>query len=87
MNLIENLGFFNAIFLKERFLKHSCVPIKQAGPIKRAGRNFQNTFKNKQALLSEQAGIFMMILKMSRLIPKIFRAKWEAIFIKLIITQ
>ena len=46
---------------------YSCVPIKQAGPIKRAWRTFQNIFKNDQAPLNEQARIFMMILKTSRL--------------------
>ena len=45
---------------------YSCVPIKRAGPIKQAGRNFQNFFKDEQALLSEQAGTLMMILKTSR---------------------
>ena len=42
------------------------MPIKQDGSIKQAGRKFQNIFKDEQALLSEQAGIFMMILKTSR---------------------
>ena len=45
---------------------YSCVPIKRAGSIKRAGRNFHEKSKNEQALLSEQAGIFVKILKMCR---------------------
>ena len=44
-----------------------CVAIKGAGCIKETGRKLQNIFKNKQALLSKQAGIFIMILKTSRL--------------------
>ena len=32
------------------------MPIKRAGPIKQAGRNFQGNFRNEQALLIEQIG-------------------------------
>ena len=47
--------------------RYSCVPIKRAGPIKQAGRNFQENFRNEQALLNEQGGIFKETLEMSRL--------------------
>ena len=42
---------------------YSCVPIKWAGPIKRAGRNFLSNFKNKHALLSEQGGFSVKFQK------------------------
>ena len=45
---------------------YSGVPITRAGCIKQAGRNFYDIHQNEQALLSKQAGIFMMILKTSR---------------------
>ena len=41
------------------------MPVKRAGPIKRAGRNFLLNFKNEQALLNEQGGIFSQIQKRS----------------------
>ena len=49
------------------FNTYSCVPIKRAGPIKQAGRNFQENFKNEKALLNEQGGTFKETLEMSRL--------------------
>ena len=49
------------------FTHYSCVPIKRAGPIKQAGRNFQENFRNEQALLNKQGGIFKETLEMSRL--------------------
>ena len=35
------------------------MPIKRAGPIKEAGRNFCENFENEQALFSEQVGIIL----------------------------
>ena len=46
------------------------MPIKQAGPIKRAGRNFLLNFKNEQALLSEQGGISVKYQKRADIIKQ-----------------
>ena len=39
------------------------MPIKRAGPIKQAGRNFLSNFKNEQALFSEQGGFSVKFQK------------------------
>ena len=49
-------------------IDYSCVPIKRAGPIKQAGRNFLSNFKNKQALLSQQDGISVKFKKRADII-------------------
>ena len=48
MPLTGNFVFTSNVF------RYSCVPMKQAGHIKRAERNFLPNLRNEEALLSEQ---------------------------------
>ena len=71
------------------------MPIKQAGPIKRAGRIFCENFENKQALLSEQVGFFsnsrneqgQLTKQGQRIFPKLhfLNKKWVCKYRKVLI--
>ena len=55
------------------------MPIKRAGPIKQAGRNFLSNFKNEQALLSEQGGISVKFQKRADIIKHAGRNSYGSI--------
>ena len=64
MEFHKNRGVIHVGFLGA----YSCVPIKQAGSIKGAGRKFHKIYLNKQAVTSKQGGNSLKnIHKMSRL--------------------